>query len=242
MGLFFFYLLIGVAILALLWLAMRAYAQTEPRRIVGALKWLALAVGGGFAIWLLATGRLGQALFLTAALAPMFMRWKSILAQLGNLRGPSPGRQSEMETPYLRMRLDHDTGALDGLVLEGRFQGKRLAELTPDELLDLLRQLRIDDGEGAAVLEAYLDRVHADWRNLAGAAGGESASDPAPSSTAMSREEAYRILGLEPGADEKAIRDAHRRLMMRLHPDQGGSTYLAAKINQAKDLLLGDKA
>jgi hypothetical protein len=135
------------------------------------------------------------------------------------------------------MTLAHDSGDLDGVVRDGRFRGRRLGELSDIELGELLAECRLDDDESARLLEAYLDRARPDWRAWSGAAGATDGVSPTPS-TAMTREEAYRILGLSPGADEKAIRDAHRRLMVKLHPDQGGSDYLAAKINQAKDLLL----
>ena len=54
----------------------------------------------------------------------------------------------------------------------------------------------------------------------------------------MSRAEALKVLGLEEGAGEDQIRAAHRRLILQTHPDKGGTNYLAAKINEAKDVLL----
>ena len=105
--------------------------------------------------------------------------------------------------------------------------------------MDLLVECRAGDSQSAAVLEAYLDRVHGDdWREAYGQ-GAEQASSAPPSGGPMTREEAYAVLGLEPEATEEDIRTAHRRLMQKMHPDRGGSTYLAAKLNQAKDLLLG---
>jgi DnaJ-domain-containing protein 1 len=117
----------------------------------------------------------------------------------------------------------------------------RLDELGPADLLALLRECRAEDEEGARLLEAYLDRVHPEWREeLAGERAGGRRSGAGARSTSgdMSVEEAYAILGLSAGADADAIKEAHRRLMVKLHPDHGGSDYLATKINRARDVLL----
>ncbi|MGF1612214.1 MAG: DnaJ domain-containing protein, partial [Kiloniellales bacterium] len=119
---------------------------------------------------------------------------------------------------------------------EGRFGGRQLSELSLQDLLALLAECQAEDAQSLAILETYLDRVHGDaWREAAAGGG-----DQAGKTSAMTRNEAYEILGLEKGADEAQIREAHRRLLQKIHPDHGGSNYLAAKINQAKDLLLGD--
>jgi len=129
---------------------------------------------------------------------------------------------------------------MTGTILRGRFSGMRVEELGSADLLALLRECRAEDEEGARLLEAYLDRLHPDWRDeLAGErAGGGSGGGARPASGDMSVEEAYAILGLSPGADTEAIKEAHRRLMVKLHPDHGGSDYLATKINRARDVLL----
>jgi hypothetical protein len=232
-----FYLLIGVGILLLLVAAGRGFVRADPKTLVKGLRWGAAVVGGGFALWLLVTGRLNQAIVLVAVLAPLFMRWKSLWNTLRNAAGPARGQSSDVETAWLRMSLDHDTGAMDGTVLQGRWKGRRVSELSVEALLDLLAECRVNDADSAQLLEAYLERARPDWRAQAGEA--QPRQETPASTTAMTREEAYRILGLETGADEAAVRDAHRRLMMKMHPDMGGSDYLAAKINQAKDLLLG---
>ncbi len=135
------------------------------------------------------------------------------------------------------MSLDHDTGAMDGTVRQGTYTGKRLDELDEEALKALYAELS-SDRESRDLFEAYLDRRVPGWRE-----DGEADADAGPRGAAnagtMADEEAYEILGLAPGATEAEIRDAHRRLMMRVHPDQGGSTFLAAKINEAKDRLLG---
>jgi hypothetical protein len=229
---FLFYLLIGAVLLYLGTYALRAFASTPPAQLLQLGKWMAVALVGGVALFLLATGRAANALESLLVLVPLFVRWRALWQGLRNATGPTPGQSSAVETAWLRMSLDHDSGAMDGVVLQGARRGARLSECGRDDLLALLAELRVQDPEAAELLEAYLDRAHSDWRETA------APRDEAPaSSAAMTREEAYRILGLEPGADEQAIRAAHRRLMVKLHPDQGGSTYLAAKINQARDLL-----
>jgi hypothetical protein len=172
---------------------------------------------------------------------PLFLRWRSLLNRIKAAAGPSEGQSSTVETDFLRMRLDHDSGRMGGEVLRGTFQGRELDDLSLTELLDLLEECQISDSRSATILEAYLDRVRPeDWRAAGGGPSGRAESGEASrgGGGAMTRNEAYEVLGLEPGASAGEIKDAHRRLMLKMHPDQGGSTYLAAKINQAKDLLL----
>lgn len=164
----------------------------------------------------------------------------------GSSRARGGADRSQVETDWLRMTLDRATGAMDGEVLRGRWIGRRLSDLNFRDLVALLQRC---DGQSAALLEAWLDRTQAsDWREQAAAmAAGDASSGrdggpggAAPDSGAgMTREQAWDVLGLPPGSSPEAIRAAHRRLMKLAHPDQGGSTWLAAQINRAKDVLLG---
>jgi len=148
---------------------------------------------------------------------------------------PSSGQTSTVQSKYIRMTLKHDSGDIDGEVLAGQFKGSTLDKLNLEALLQLLRECQ-DDEESVALLQAYLDRVYADsWQQQAGAQGQRQAASEAGE---MSREEALQVLGLSADAGEAEIVDAHRRLMQKLHPDRGGSAYLAAKINLAKKTLL----
>lgn len=152
--------------------------------------------------------------------------------------GQAAGAQtSQVRSAGLEMTLDHDSGEMDGQVLAGRFEGRVLSELAAAELLQLAEDFRGDE-ESLRLLESYLDRMHPGWRDDMDHGFGERPG-PAASSGGMSAQEAYDILGLEPDASDTEIRAAHRRLIMQVHPDRGGSGALAAKINEAKDLLLG---
>lgn len=228
-------LLLAVGLLLALFLAARWFVRASPAQVVSALK--ALAVAGallGLAVIVL-TGRWGLIPFLLFVVLPWLRQFRAFWRAGRTMRGPKPGGASQVETPYLRLTLDHDTGALDGEVVAGAFAGRRLGALSIEELRALVAAVA-GDPESVRLLEAYLDRQHPDWRGGAEEAGPSTVQTP---SGAMSREEAYRILGLAPGAEAEAVREAHRRLMAKLHPDRGGTDYLAAKINQAKDVLLG---
>lgn len=88
-------------------------------------------------------------------------------------------------------------------------------------------------------------RLHQLWRTLRGLTNGARPGTQAPpppsppADTAMTRAQALEVLGLAPGATPDEIREAHRRLMRSAHPDAGGSTWIAARLNQARDILLG---
>ena len=231
------YLILGIALVAGLILASRWFVGADPKTLVRVLKWGLLGLIGLVALFFMLTGRLAWALFVLPALLPWFFRARQAARAAKNfhrmsqsMRGEAGGEASEIETRYLRVRLDHDSGTISGEVLAGRFSGSRLETLTVDELLDLYRDSG-DDEETGRVLEAYLERAHPDWRDRVGGGGAAGPGD-------MDRAEALRVLGLEEGAGEDDVKAAHHRLISGLHPDRGGSDYLAAKINEAKDVLL----
>src|SRR5579863_7441726 len=152
----------------------------------------------------------------------------------GTDRPRSSGQTSRVRSRFFDMTLDHDTGALAGTVLSGSHAGSALADLDLPALLEMFGEL---DAESVPLLESYLDRRFPAWRqNAQGDAAGRQRRT-APDGK-MTEEEAYQILGLKPGAGRDEIGLAHRGLMKKLHPDQGGSTYLAARVNEAKEVLL----
>ena len=149
-------------------------------------------------------------------------------------RSRSSGRRSQVRSQFLDMTLDHDTGELKGNIVAGPYAGRALDSFDLRELTAMMANF---DAESIPLLESYLDRRFPAWRaNAQGDGAGRHGG--APPSGKMTEEEAYQILGLQPGAGRDDISRAHRALMKKLHPDQGGSTYLAARVNEAKDTLL----
>jgi hypothetical protein len=196
-----------------------ALVVTVLLALAGKMHWLGAAITG-----LLVAAR--QAL-------PVLLRLFPLLGHLGGLRGAQAGpRRSTVSTRILRMHLDLETGDMSGEVLEGQFQDWQLGEMNRSQLETLRDYCRAEDAESLKLLEGYLEqRFGQDFDS------GEEAPRPTPEG--MTRQEALDILGLDGEAGEDEIVAAHRSLMQKLHPDRGGSDYLAAKINQAKDFLLG---
>lgn len=142
--------------------------------------------------------------------------------------------QSEIKTRFLHVILIHSTGMMDGSVLEGSLEGSQLTDLNIEQLQALMDECRVDR-DSLNVLQAYLDRDHPEWRGQSG-----NNENQAFESGEMTRQQALEVLGLNPDATRDDIIAAHRKLMQKMHPDRGGSNYLAARINQAKDELLGN--
>jgi hypothetical protein len=144
---------------------------------------------------------------------------------------------SSIRTRFLLMQLQHATGDMDGEVLEGSFSGRRLSALNMEQLLALAQEC-LQDADSLQILEAYMDRVYPDWRSGQAFSSQQAHAAPPATESAMSETEALEILGLHKGATRDEVVQAHRRLMQKMHPDRGGSDYLARKINLARDYLL----
>ena len=234
------YLFAGLVALVFALLLGRWMASAPAATVARTLRWaigIVVAIALLFVVW---AGRYQLVAVILPFLIPAFMRWRTISRWRRNARGPTPGQGSTINTTFLRMALDHDSGNLDGEVVAGHFAGRRLADMNLQDLVRLHAECSADESS-QRILEAYLDRHHgAAWRVGTGgqeqAAGGGAAMG---GGQAMTRADAYAILGLQPGADDQAVKSAHRQLMARFHPDRGGSDYLAALINRARDLLLG---
>lgn len=257
-------------ILGVLWF-LHWFRRNPPAQVARTLRRVALWTLIGVLLVAVATGRLNPVFAALGALIPVVFRLLQVAQLLPALQrvlrslglggsgllggsgpagagtgpGTGPGaagaQVSEIRTRFLLMRLEHGSGTMDGEVLDGPFAGRQLSDLVLNELLRMLELYRDQDGQSAAVLEAYLDRERGpDWRDQDQAGPGSAGSARAASGP-LSEAEALAILGLQPGADAAAIRAAHRRLMQKLHPDRGGSDYLAAKINEAKRVLLKER-
>lgn len=218
------------------------FLRAEPRQILRALRWGGVALAVIIAIVLLATRQFQFLYGLAIFLLPWIIRARALRNRMKSARGPTAGQASEVRTRFVVMQLDHDSGHMDGDVREGPFAGKRLSQLTLDEVVALYRTAFAADQASAQVLQAYLERMHGDaWRASPDEGAEKAAGAGKTTGGPISLSDARAILGVGPDATQDEIKQAHRRLMKQFHPDHGGSDYLAAQINEAKEVLLGDR-
>ncbi|WP_315986552.1 DnaJ domain-containing protein [Microvirga sp. Mcv34] len=231
-------LLLGILAVALLWWLGKNYTRADPKVLAKSLKTLAGVAAIGAAVLVGIKGRIDMALLL-GGFGAWALGWSAL-----NLPGPwrkfqqAGSRFSRIRSAMIEMEIDHATGAVEGTILVGAFAGRRLSSLDPQSLGRLYDECSAHDPQGVPLLEAYLDRRFAGWRE--NAHGDRDTRTRTHAHTGvMTKEEAYQILGLQPGASLDEIRKAHRTLMKKLHPDQGGTAYLAARVNEAREVLLG---
>lgn len=256
-------LVILLVVLFLLYLIVKWFIKTPPKNVIAQSKKTGLYAVAAILLLLVVTGRINGLFAILAGALPfaqrLFTAWRTLnyfrrftsgftsnRSNSKNTTSPGTNQSSTIETERFRMFLDHETGELSGTVLSGKYNGEQLDQLSLEQLLELLRDCHASvDSESSAVLESFLDRYHniegkENWREIYGRDTSSNNTDfnSATDTTTMTAKEAYMILGLTPQADKSQVKDAHRKLMQKYHPDRGGSTYLSAKINQAKDCLM----
>ncbi len=231
-------IVLGLVILAVVALGIAWFLRANPSSVARGMRMVlvvlgAIAVGGMLIFGLRFLPSLLPELFGLAGLVITGLIARALRNRpSGGFSSPGTGRRTEVRTAFLQAWIDHGTGDVGGTVLTGRFSGRALDRLSDSELLDLHEECAAD-ADSLRVLEAYLDRrLNVDWR---------TARQPPPRGprSDMTREEALAVLGLAEGASEEEIKAAHRRLIRRTHPDAGGTADLAARINRAKDVLVG---
>jgi hypothetical protein len=226
-------IVLGIVVLALLLWVSNAFTAVDPRKLAPAVRYAGgLGVLGG-AVFLATRGLFQLAVPLGFAGLGLLGWLPRGIPGFGSRTQKSSGQTSRVRSAFVEMELDHDSGAMRGRILAGPHEGVTLDVLDVATIVGFLPQI---DDESRALLMAYLDRRQPGWRE--NAQGDAAAGEAGPRRGGkMTEEEAYQILGLQPGASAADVNRAHRTLIKKLHPDQGGSTYLAARVNEAKDIL-----
>lgn len=232
------YFIAGCALLLLLLFGAHVLVKVNPRKLAGAFRKMGGVALFGLAGLLALRGAVPLAIPI-AAFALSLVAGGSAGGGFGGSHRKSAGQTSQVQTERLTMELDHDSGHMDGTCLEGRFQGRTLSSLSEREAIELYNDFAGDGLKEAALMEAYLDWRVPGWRDKAEDEAEARRGKGGFAKDRMSTEEARAVLEVGPDASEDDIRQAHRRLMLKMHPDQGGSNYLAARINEAKEVLLG---
>jgi hypothetical protein len=234
----------GFLLLLLILYGLRGFTRVPPALLAKVIRRFGGIAALGIGLFLLVRGAVepGMALLGAGLWLLGFFHLKGPIGFRSVRRGRRASGMSRVRSAMIEMELDHVTGTLNGTVLAGPFEGRALNSLTRPQCQALWKLCRGDDPDGARLLEPYLDRRFPGWGEAGeedgdtrGAAGGDG-RPRRPGK--MTEEEAYEVLGLRKGATRDDVARAHRALMKKLHPDHGGSTDLAARVNEAKEILL----
>ncbi|MCX7348441.1 MAG: molecular chaperone DnaJ [Alphaproteobacteria bacterium] len=226
--------ILGLVIVVGGWYLIKSFANAQPAKARGLIRKIGGVAVMAFGAFMMVKGEINVAI-------PMFMLGLGLMGQQAMFpngmpwQRKTPGQASKVSTSIIAMQLDHDTGRMEGEVLSGAYKGRKLSSLTLPEAQALHAQCAAAPDQSRALFESWIERTHPEWRAAWNSGAGRAA---ATTSQKMTRGEALAILGIKEGATEDDIRAAHRRLMKTAHPDLGGSDYLAAKINEAKEYLL----
>lgn len=233
------YIILGIVLTVGIIFALQWFISADPKDLIRIIKWLLIIFIISIILFFIITGKLIWAIATMPMLLPWLLRVRQAVRRAKNfsrMQGRTQnsnhtGQTSDLETRHLYIRLNHENGSIDGEVREGLFAGRQLSSMKLDELITLLRICEAEDTPSAKILKTYMDRVHENWQEKT-----------APFESVMKRKEAASILGVAQNATPDEVRKAYHKLMAGVHPDHGGSSYLASKINQAKDVLLNVKS
>ncbi len=232
--------LLALVVLAVMALGLAWLLRAKPSALARALRIVLVVLGGiGVGAMLIfglrfLPGLLPELLGLAGIVITALIARAARHRPSGGFSSPGHGQRTEVRTAFLQAWIDHGSGEVGGTILTGRFAGRTLDALSDAELIELRGECAAD-ADSLRVLESYLDRrLGSDWRNAQ-----QQQPPPRGPRTDMTHDEALAVLGLSEGATADEIRAAHRRLIQRMHPDVGGTADLAARINRAKDVLLG---
>ena len=229
-------LLIAIAIIFGVYHAIRFAGRAPPKVLVRAVKMAGGVAACGVAglLFLRCHSEIAIALI---GLGAWIAGYGVAPQWLQRFKDGKPGAQ---RSAMIEIEIDQNSGAMQGVVLAGKYEGRQLGELTPSECNALYQEVFAADQSGARLLEIYFDRRFPGWRQTSesDANAGRSHAAHHRVTGAMTEDEAYEVLGLGKGATRDEITSAHRTLMKKLHPDHGGTTALAARVNEAKEILM----
>ncbi len=207
------------------WYGKAGNAERNKALKTGLLYFVAIAL-----LLLVISGRIPVLFAAISAAIPFLHRllaYRGLIGAAGRFAGKRFG-PTKLTTKWLIIEYDMGRRSLDASIILGQFEGQKFSTLSESELNSLLAEVH-DDFQSRTAVNAYI--------MMRSGSASQNTAQENHSNGKMSVSQAYEVLGLEANASKDDIKQAHKRLMQKLHPDRGGSSYLATQINQAKDVL-----